>query len=323
MHCSLFIPDFFSTEIASPANRLAAAETLFARGRRKHKASISPEAWLFERFGVRAQRGWPAAPYTLLADGGAPEGHFWMRADPVHLSIARDDLAFDGAALDVSRSEAESLAGTLNRHFGDAPAFHPLRPERWYIRLPDAPQLDTTPPSAARRTAIGDKLPSGADAMRFRALMNEVQMLLHEHPVNTEREARGAPAVNSVWFWGGGTLLEAPGARPFSIVLAEDPLARGLALAAGIRARHLPENAATLLSILAAEGVALVVLDSLRSDALERDWLVPLLGALEDGRIGMLSLTLSGTDSLLEVETVRSDLRYFWRTRKPLQSYLA
>ncbi len=322
MHCSLFIPDFFSTENASPASRLAAAETLVARGRRRRKAPTSPGAWLFERFGVRAQRGWPVAPYTLLADGGAPEGHFWMRADPMHLSIVRDSLAFDGAALDVSRSEADALAATLNRHFGDAPAFHPLRPERWYIRLPGAPELDTTPPAAARRAAIGDTLPSGADATRFRALMNEVQMVLHEHPVNTEREARGAPAVNSVWFWGGGT-LDTPGARPFSIVLAEDPLARGLALAAGIRARHLPENAATLLSILATEGVALVVLASLRSDALERDWLVPLLGALEDGRIGMLSLTLSGTDSLLEVETVRSDLRYFWRTRKPLQSYLA
>lgn len=322
MHCSLFIPDFFSTERASPASRLAAAETLIARGRRKRKASIPSEAWLFERFGVSRQRDWPVAPYALLADGGAPEGHFWMRADPVHLRVGRDSLAFDGAPLDLSRSEAESLAGTLNRHFGDAPAFLPLQPERWYVRLPGAPDLDTTPPSAALRTAIGEKLPRGADAMRFRALMNEVQMLLHEHPVNTEREARGAPAVNSVWFWGGGT-LHTPGARPFSIVLAEDPLARGLALAAGIRARHLPENAATMLSILAAEGVALVVLDSLPGAALERDWLVPLLAALEDGRIGMLSLILPGSGSLLEVETVRSDLRYFWRTRKPLQSYLA
>jgi hypothetical protein len=37
----------------------------------------------------------------------------------------------------------------------------------------------------------------------------------------------------------------------------------------------------------------------------------------------MLSLYLGGERSLLEVETVRSDLRYFWRTRKPLESYLA
>jgi hypothetical protein len=321
MHCSLFIPDFFSSESVSPANRLAAAETLVARGRRKHRPSAAPRTWLFERFGARRQRDWPVAPYTLLADGGAPGGHFWMRADPVHLSVGRDSLAFEGAELDVTGSEAEALAGTLDRHFGEMLAFQPLHPERWYLRLPGPPELDTTPPSAARKCAIEDALPQGADAMRFRALMNEVQMLLHEHPVNAEREARGAPAINSVWFWGGGALA-APAARPFSIILSDDPLARGLALAAGIPARQLPDDAQAALSTLAAEGTALVALDSPRSANLERDWFGPLLAALDEGRIGMLSLYLGREDSLLEIETVRSDLRYFWRRRKPLQSYL-
>jgi hypothetical protein len=322
MHCSLFIPDFFSSESAAPANRLAAAETLIARGRRRQTASIAPEAWLFERFGAQRQRDWPVAPYALLADGGTPGSHYWMRADPVHLSVGRDSLAFDGTALDVSRSEAETLVAALNRHFGEALAFDALRPGRWYVKFPGAPELATTPPSTARGTTIGDKLPSGADAMRFRALMNEVQMVLHEHPVNTEREARGVLAVNSVWFWGGGTLA-GTAARPFSIVLADDPLARGLALAAGIPERQLSGSAEAMLSALPAEGTALIVLDPPRSAALERDWFGPLLEALEGGRIGMLSISLAGTDSLLEVETVRSDLRYFWRTKKPLRSYLA
>jgi len=81
MHCNVYIPDFFSAEGFS-SDSLAAAETLIARGRRKRIAPISPEAWLFERFGVAKQRDWPVAPYTLLADGGAPERHYWMRADP-------------------------------------------------------------------------------------------------------------------------------------------------------------------------------------------------------------------------------------------------
>jgi hypothetical protein len=322
MHCSLFVPDFFSTKSAAPAARLAAAETLIAKGRRKRKAPIARDAWLFERFGIRRQHDWPVAPYSLLGDGGAPGGHFWMRADPVHLSVGRDSLAFDGNALDISRSEADALTATLNRHFGDTLAFHPLSAERWYVRLAEAPEVDTMPPSAARGAGIGDKLPSGADAMRFRALMNETQMLLHEHPVNAVREARGAPAVNSVWFWGGGTLI-APAARPFSIVLAEDPLARGLALAAGTPERRASGKADTMISALPAEGMALIVLDPQHGAALELDWFGPLLAALQGGRIGMLSLFLAGEDSLLEVETVRSDLRYFWRTRRPLKRYLA
>jgi hypothetical protein len=329
MHCVLYIPDFFSAEGLPPADGFAAAETLMARGRRKRIASISPEAWLFGRFGVERQRDWPVAPYTLLADGGAPERHFWMRADPVHLQVGRDSLGLaDSAAFEVSRAESEALVDTLNRHFGRAMLFYSTRPARWYVRLEKAPDMQTTPAAAARGAAIDEKLPSGPDAMRFHALMNEAQMLLHEHPVNAERETRGEPALNSVWFWGGGVIAAAKD-RPFSTVVGDDPLARGLALAAGIPVRALPKDAGSMLADLGEEGVALVVLDTPREAqlrerraALERDWFGPLLAALKSGRIGMLTLQLCGADSLLEVETVRSDLRYFWRRRKPLSAYV-
>src|SRR6266446_623468 len=309
MHCRLFIPDFFSAEGAE-ADRLDAAETLLAKGRRKRIAPISPEAWLFERFGVPKQRDWPVAPYTLLADGGAPERHFWMRADPVHLRVGRDSLVLaDGAAFQASRAESEALVEALNRHFGQTMLLYPLRPARWYVRLEKAPDMQTTPAAAARGAAIDEKLPSGPDAMRFHALMNEAQMLLHEHPVNAEREARGEPALNSVWFWGGG-IIDSSKARPFSTVVGDDPLARGLALAAGIPARALPKDAGSTLAGLGDEGVALVVLDAPREaqlgerrTALERDWFGPFLAALRSGRIGMLTLHLAGENRLLQVRT--------------------
>ncbi|HSC98716.1 MAG TPA: hypothetical protein VLI21_07425, partial [Casimicrobiaceae bacterium] len=40
---------------------------------------------------------------------------------------------------------------------------------------------------------------------------NEIQMLLHEHPVNAAREARSEPPVTGIWFWGGGTAAEVRG----------------------------------------------------------------------------------------------------------------
>jgi len=293
-----------------------------AKGRRKRMAPVAEEAWLFGRFGVARQRDWPVAPYSLLADGGAPGGYFWMRADPVHLSVGLDSLALDGATLGLSRADAQALVAALNRHFGGTVVFQAVHPERWHLRLGETPQLETIPPSKARGPSINDKLPNGPDATRFRSLLNEMQMLLHDHPVNAEREARGAPAVNSVWLWGGGG-LEIPRARPFSIVVADNPVARGLALAAGIPDRLLPPSADAALSLLPDEGRALIVVDAPRGASLERDWFAPLLAALEGGRIGMLSLALGGEESVLEVETVRSDLRYFWRTRKPLEAYLA
>src|SRR6267142_2638340 len=328
MHCELYIPDFFPRDGLQRAESAAAAETLIARGRRRRTALVSREAWLFGRFGVPRQRDWPVAPYTLLADGGEPGPHYWMRADPVHLQVGRDSLGLaDNTAFEVSRAESEALAEALNRHFGETMLFYPMQPARWYVRLEKAPDMQTTPTAAARGLAIDEKLPSGPDAMRFHALMNEAQMLLHEHPVNTEREARAEPALNSVWFWGGGVMAAAK-ERPFSTVVGDDPLARGLALAAGIPVQALPKDAGSVLAALGDEGLALAVLDAPREaqlrerrTALERDWFGPLLAALKSGRIGMLTLQLCGADSLLEVETVRSDLRYFWRRRKPLSTY--
>src|SRR5881409_132250 len=264
MHCELYIPNFFPSEALPRGDGLAAAETLIARGRRRRRALSSPEAWLFGRFGVARQRDWPVAPYTLLADGGAPERNYWMRADPVHLQVGRDSLGLaDSASFEVSRAESEALVEALNRHFGRTMLLHPLRPARWYVRLEKAPDLQTTPAAAARGAALDETLPSGSDAMRFHALMNEAQMLLHEHPVNTEREARGEPALNSIWFWGGGVIDEAK-ARPFSGVIADEPLAQGLALAAAIPVRALPRDAASLLAALGDEGRVLVVLNAQR-----------------------------------------------------------
>jgi hypothetical protein len=40
-------------------------------------------------------------------------------------------------------------------------------------------------------------------------LVNEMQMFLHQHAINHERVARGLPAINSLWFWGGGSAAAA------------------------------------------------------------------------------------------------------------------
>src|SRR5216117_1296789 len=262
MHCELYIPNFFPSEGLPRGDGLAAVETLIARGRRRRRALSSPEAWLFERFGVAKQRDWPVAPYTLLADGGAPERNYWMRADPVHLQVGRDSLGLaDSTSFYVSRAESEALVEALNRHFGQRMLFHPLQPARWYVRLQKTPDMQATPVAAARGAALDEKLPSGSDAMRFNALMNEAQMLLHEHPVNAEREARGEPALNSIWFWGGG-VIDAERARPFSTVFSDDPLARGLALAAGIPVLALPKDAGSALAAVGDEGHVLAVADA-------------------------------------------------------------
>jgi len=240
----------------------------------------------------------------------------------------------DASTFRLSREEAEALVEKLNGHLRERMTLYPMQATRWYARLETAPDLETVPLAEVRGSNIQPSLPRGGDALRFHTLMNEAQMLLFGHSDNVLRETHIEPPINSVWFWGGGVVSSAV-SSPFTQVLAEDALARGLARAAGIPTRALPANGAVWLNSAPREGVVLVVLDALREPAsyadaqafhqsrmhLERDWFAPVLGALGAGRIGMVTLHLCGPAALLEVEVVRSDLRHFWRRRKPLATY--
>lgn len=345
MHCHLLVPDLFwpDREFRDIYAALAipALEQLLAKGRRRVEsgpvAALPAEAWLCGHFGVDKQGDWPIAPYSLLGDGGEPGGNHWLRADPVHLRLDGGRLVLaDSGTFSISQQEAESLTGSLNTHFSaDGLTFFPLRPDRWYLRCATVPSLETTELAAAAGRSIDTLLPHGGDARTWRTHLNDVQMLLHGHAVNEVRESAGKPPVNSVWLWGGGKLSAAVSA-PFAAIWSRDPFAAGLAQAARAGAHELPGNAAGLLRASASEGVNLIVLDRLRSavqhgDAhgwrealqqLERDWFAPLLQALRQERIGMLSLHAPGPEGTLSAEATRGDLRRFWRQVKPLSAYV-
>ena len=123
--------------------------------------------------------------------------------------------------------------------------------------------LDALAPIELAGQQLDANLPRGPQAARWHALLNEIQMALHDHPVNLEREQKGEPAVNSVWFWGAGRL---PGAArgPWHSVNVGDPFATGLAKLAGLRHRALPGTASDWLERAPEEGRHLVVLDALR-----------------------------------------------------------
>ncbi len=363
MHVHLLVPDLLRKDCLAPDRTrylpagsdeatpaLPCAETIFARGRRT-TISDSLYGWLAARHGL------PEAALTaatsLMGDSGTPGTANWLRADPVQLTVDRDALVLaDASVFAISSDEAAALAQTVNAHFAPTMAFEVVAPLRWYARLDEgsaataaATAIQWTPVHEARGQAIQDNLPQGADAMRWNAIANEVQMLLHEHPVNTAREARGEPLINSLWFWGAGS-ISTPEARVFDQVHANDPVIRGLVQSAGGSASALPANAPEWLRIARDSGRALVVLDGLSAPAayadhagwmaqarhIEREWLDPLLEALRRDRIGMLTVTALGNrdgsanaesgSSGMEVEMVRGDLRRFWRRIKPLERYL-
>ena len=279
----------------------------------------SPEALAFRAFGHAAPAAgtdWPVAAVTALVDGEADQGSgFRLRADPVHLRADIDDLVlFDASDIGLSPDEAEALARTVNDAFAhavndalgpDGPCIDAAHPHRWYV-APDAPaRIATTPLSRAAGARVSGALPRGPDAARWHRWMNEVQMALHECPVNVERERRGAAPVNSVWVWGAGSLPPAGDApAPYARVWADDALLRGLARHAGVESGPNPAGAGEWLGGDPRPGAHLTVFDDLypavrRADIdawraglarLSRSWAQPLLDALDSGAVARVSI---------------------------------
>ena len=271
---------------------------LLARARASALEARSLHAWLGEAFGVEPL---PAGALTAFEAG------FWLRADPVHLRVAGDRLVLAPAG-GLARAEAQALVEALNRHFGGTHEFRVARPDAWVLRTAPA-ALDTLSAAEMAGRDIDPQLPGG----RWPALLNEIQMVLHAHPVN---EARELP-VNSVWLWGAGE-LPAKAEGPWRSVTADEPVAAGLARIAGIAHRALPRSAPDWLDGLPADGRHLVLLEATHAE-LEARWCAPLLAALKAGRLGMLSL--HAPEAGLSFEVARGDLRRFWRRARAVASH--
>lgn len=331
MHCELVLPALFA---ARPGAALPALELLLARGRRSRDEAASFERWLARAFSLE-EESLPAGALTFLASGGDPGTRFWLRADPVHLRLMRTSLVLlPGAGFALAEDDAAALAESLSRHFAGVFSLHAVSVGNWCLSVERGAALQATTPLEAARQDVDANLPTGIEAARWHALLNEIQMLLHAHAVNEAREARGEPPVNSLWLWGAGPLpREAHG--PWQSVSADDPAALGLARLAGMRHRALPGDAAQWLGRAPLEGRHLVVLDALRAahalgeeralearlQQLERDWFAPMLAALRGGRVGMVTLHVPEAGAAFE--TIRGDLRRFWRRPRPLAGYAA
>jgi hypothetical protein len=316
MHCELVVPGLFGVRSAP---RLPALELLLGRGRARAAPARRLEDWVREAFEL-GEGPFPAGALTLLACGGDPGGQSWTRADPVHLRLMRDRLVLVPAdAFDFSAQEAEALCDALCQHFAGTAVFRTCGPKRWCAAGSATTATDAGNPLDAAGREVG--LPRESAP-----LLNEAQMVLHAHPVNAAREARGEPTVNSLWLWGPGSAAHA--SSSWQSVAADDPAVLGAARLAGARHRALPRSARDWLERLPEDGRHLAVLDALRVNPditviqeLESDWFEPLLAALRSGRIGMVTVQAPDAAEALSFETIRADLRRFWRVSKPLERY--
>ena len=183
------------------------------------------------------------APLAALGAGFDPGDAHVLRADPVALVAGRNDVMLAGRIEDLSAVDAAAMISLLNDHFrSDGLVFHAPRPDAWFVTARRPPALTTTP-LACVRGAIFPHLPRGEDAAQWQRWSSEMQMLLHEHPVNASRAARGLPMVTGIWFADGGRLADVPREPAVALYAASGAagdVARGIALHRGVGADTVP-----------------------------------------------------------------------------------
>jgi hypothetical protein len=278
---------------------------LLRRGAPTPPASGITEA-ISQACGIERQQDWPLASLCAAADGLPVSAEdYWLRLDPVHLEVVMGGLILrPSASLRLSQQEADALITAINQHWQpDDLHIQAVSPTRWYLRLPQAPNLRTTPLDQMGGEYLTPNLPRGADARLFLQRINEIQMLMHSHPLNLARDNEGRPPVNGLWLWGGGILPAAT--AKFDLIAADDFAARAMALHVGTPSCPQPRSWAELKP----GNRALVVLTQPEAEAsgdlvarlaqLERDWFQPLLHQLFLGRIRQLRLDLIGHQAAL------------------------
>lgn len=248
-------------------------------------------------------RTWPVAAATRQRDVGDAQGAAWLRADPSYVQpdINGARLLAHGPSLQLTADDVNAFLPALRPLFGDAgfPLDAPV-PSRWYLRLPTSAKLPTfVGPEEALGADVFDHLPGATDSAsgegrRWRALLSEAQVVLHNHPRNAARAARGLPPVNSLWFWGAGIL---PGTvrSEYGHIATDDEGLAGMSLLAGLAVSALPPAWPSLQHAQSsAKTTGLPSVFDLRHvrdlAALERDWLSPMQADLQAGLLRRATL---------------------------------
>jgi hypothetical protein len=323
------------TQAALP--RLGALERWLAQG----EARAAPggwRAWLWREWVSReaGDVGQPAAPPASIAgaavDGLGADQPLWF-ATPVHLMAGLDTVRLHPAGLLLlDAGEQAALAADFARVFaGSGRALHATGRRELLLAGGAAVAPGSQSSHDPARWLGADPrsgFPAGDGAQALRRLGAEIEMWLHEHPVNRARAGRGLLQANALWLWGGGApaltvaMVDAavqPGTRhspqPQPIAWAGDLFVDGLARLRGVqiaeRAQRWPAGPGDVLAVCdlgATPDVSALL-------ALERDWLAPAFEHWRSGAVDSASLLAGDRAFTLRGPRWRGQLRRLRRSR--------
>lgn len=121
-----------------------------------------------------------------------------LEADPQHSALIR------GSNLKISKPESlalfESIEPVLQHR--QIRLLH-TQDDHAYVALPSGTDFGLNSAALMGSGRIHDHWPRTEESRLFRLIFSEIQMLLHDHPVNRQRQSGSLKPVNAVWIYGG------------------------------------------------------------------------------------------------------------------------
>ncbi len=236
----------------------------------------------------------------------------WLAAaDPVWLQAGLDKLFLhQPPAGDVSPDSLAEIFRELQiKLFADDELRLESIGELGYLHSPAAFATAAIASADIDGERPDEHMPAGDGADRYLQLNGELQMALHEHPYNVQREHLGQQPVNALWLWGGG---EAAALLPRELptLFSDDPLCCGYWLQSAARCDAAPEFLSTCLDSTTGDLIA-----DFRDATRPSDEILAELGsAVRAGAISHLTLMFADRTCI----DYRPGDRYrFWRRAQP------
>jgi hypothetical protein len=322
----LILADFYTTPISSSAptlQRLPALELLSARARRR-PLSRDWRQWLAAEVCDADVAALPPAALSAAGWIDSPGSiHHWF-ATPVHFFAGLDSLHVHPAGLlRLTREVQEALVADFERVFaGSGYHLHATGRRDLLLAGPPADGVHSSDPARWLGADPSAGLPAGEGAPALRRLTAELEMWLHEHPINQARVAAGELPASALWLWGGGP---SPARRPAALpqLFADDAFVEGLCRLCGGSVLPLPPGWPAVRAApdsragAASEAIAVLPTVSPRGmeawEEIEEHWLVPALADLRAGRLDAICL-IAGER---RYDLSRWGLARVWRQPRP------
>jgi hypothetical protein len=180
-------------------------------------------------------QNFPVLPFAqAYVDQDTADRHKYLLFRPVHLKADMHNAII--VPIENNQANIEDidlLINDLSGYFNVDCDIQPIAGSTWLMRLK---QCDPPRHYPHYLSVIGKKADPYTEQSKamlpWYQLMNEMQMYLHQHEINQNRQQTGLLTINSLWFWGAGSRL--PGSATSTSWFCDDELLSQFARVSGI-----------------------------------------------------------------------------------------